>query len=99
MYSVSDQCGRVLRRPRIEGCKAEAGIIFLARRGRPTKWDGSSLAQKTVSAQATDDSGSVVPCFDEARIRLELSGNLCRCNGYLGLVNAIKRELKERAVR
>jgi carbon-monoxide dehydrogenase small subunit len=41
----------------------------------------------------------VVPCFDEARIRLELSGNLCRCTGYLGVVNAIKRELKERAVR
>ena len=34
---------------------------------------------------------------DEARIRLELSGNLCRCTGYVGIVNAIKRVLRERA--
>ncbi|SAL42667.1 2Fe-2S iron-sulfur cluster binding domain-containing protein [Caballeronia udeis] len=30
------------------------------------------------------------PDADEARIRLELSGNLCRCTGYVGIVNAIK---------
>ncbi len=39
-----------------------------------------------------------LPEADEARIRLELSGNLCRCTGYVGIVNAIKRVLKERAV-
>jgi carbon-monoxide dehydrogenase small subunit len=39
-----------------------------------------------------------LPDADEARIRLELSGNLCRCTGYVGIVNAIKRVLKERAV-
>ena len=38
-----------------------------------------------------------LPEADEARIRLELSGNLCRCTGYVGIVNAIKRVLRERA--
>jgi aerobic-type carbon monoxide dehydrogenase small subunit (CoxS/CutS family)/carbon monoxide dehydrogenase subunit G len=27
---------------------------------------------------------------DEARIREELSGNLCRCTGYVGIVNAVR---------
>ena len=30
------------------------------------------------------------PDADEARIRLELSGNLCRCTGYVGIVSAIR---------
>ena len=30
---------------------------------------------------------------DEARIRLELSGNLCRCTGYVGIVAALKSVL------
>jgi carbon-monoxide dehydrogenase small subunit len=34
---------------------------------------------------------------DEARIRLELSGNLCRCTGYVGIVEAIKSVLAEQA--
>ena len=37
-----------------------------------------------------------LPDADEARIRLELSGNLCRCTGYVGIVNAIQRVLKDR---
>ena len=37
-----------------------------------------------------------LPGADEARIRLELSGNLCRCTGYVGIVNAIKAVLKNR---
>jgi len=37
-----------------------------------------------------------LPGADEARIRRELSGNLCRCTGYVGIVAAIKRVLKER---
>ena len=37
-----------------------------------------------------------LPDADEARIRLELSGNLCRCTGYVGIVNAIQRVLKNR---
>jgi carbon-monoxide dehydrogenase small subunit len=35
------------------------------------------------------------PQADEARIRLELSGNLCRCTGYAGIVRAIQRVLAE----
>jgi aerobic carbon-monoxide dehydrogenase small subunit len=34
-----------------------------------------------------------LPGADEARIRLELSGNLCRCTGYMGIVRAIQRVL------
>jgi carbon-monoxide dehydrogenase small subunit len=33
---------------------------------------------------------------DERRIRLELSGNLCRCTGYVGIVRAVRRVLEER---
>lgn len=36
-----------------------------------------------------------VPNADEARIRLELAGNLCRCTGYAGIVRAIGRVLRE----
>jgi carbon-monoxide dehydrogenase small subunit len=36
-----------------------------------------------------------LPDADEARIRLELAGNLCRCTGYAGIVRAIKRVLAE----
>ena len=38
-----------------------------------------------------------LPDCDEARIRLELSGNLCRCTGYVGIVSAIQAVLKNRA--
>ena len=37
-----------------------------------------------------------VPDADEQRIRVELSGNLCRCTGYMGIVAAILRVLEER---
>jgi carbon-monoxide dehydrogenase small subunit len=37
-----------------------------------------------------------LPDADEARIRKELSGNLCRCTGYMGIVRAIGRVLRER---
>ncbi len=30
-----------------------------------------------------------IPGVDERRIRMELSGNLCRCTGYLGIVKAV----------
>ncbi len=32
---------------------------------------------------------------DEERIRVELAGNLCRCTGYQGIVNAIQRAMRE----
>lgn len=38
-----------------------------------------------------------LPQADEARIREELAGNLCRCTGYHGIVRAIQRVLRERA--
>lgn len=34
-----------------------------------------------------------LPYADDERIRLELSGNLCRCTGYVGIVRAIRRVL------
>ena len=34
-----------------------------------------------------------LPDADETRIREELSGNLCRCTGYVGIVRAIRRVL------
>ena len=34
-----------------------------------------------------------LPAADDDRIRLELSGNLCRCTGYAGIVRAIRRVL------
>jgi aerobic carbon-monoxide dehydrogenase small subunit len=39
-----------------------------------------------------------LPDADEARIRLELAGNLCRCTGYAGIVRAIRRVLAEGVV-
>jgi len=37
-----------------------------------------------------------LPDADARRIRLELSGNLCRCTGYVGIVRAIQSVLAER---
>jgi carbon-monoxide dehydrogenase small subunit len=37
-----------------------------------------------------------LPDADEARIRKELAGNLCRCTGYMGIVSAIRRVLDAR---
>jgi carbon-monoxide dehydrogenase small subunit len=36
-----------------------------------------------------------LPNADEARVRLELSGNLCRCTGYQGIVDAILDVLQQ----
>ena len=37
-----------------------------------------------------------LPAADARRIRVELSGNLCRCTGYQGIVAAVARVLAER---
>jgi carbon-monoxide dehydrogenase small subunit len=37
-----------------------------------------------------------LPDADEARVREELSGNLCRCTGYVGIVRAVMRVLESR---
>ena len=36
-----------------------------------------------------------LPGADEARVREELSGNLCRCTGYAGIVEAVKSVLAD----
>lgn len=38
-----------------------------------------------------------LPDADEARVRQELSGNLCRCTGYVGIVRAVRSCLGETA--
>ena len=40
-----------------------------------------------------------LPQADERRVRLELSGNLCRCTGYVGIVRAICAVLEGRRRR
>ena len=37
-----------------------------------------------------------LPDADEARVREELAGNLCRCTGYRGIVRAVLRVLSDR---
>jgi carbon-monoxide dehydrogenase small subunit len=37
-----------------------------------------------------------LPQADEQRIRVELSGNLCRCTGYLGIVRAVQSVVEKR---
>ena len=37
-----------------------------------------------------------LPDADEARVRVELAGNLCRCTGYQGIVARHRRVLAER---
>ena len=37
-----------------------------------------------------------LPEADEKRVRLELSGNLCRCTGYVGIVRAVLAGLEKR---
>lgn len=36
------------------------------------------------------------PDADEKKVRLEMSGNLCRCTGYVGIVKAVMRVLAQR---
>src|SRR5256886_13087495 len=38
-----------------------------------------------------------LPDADARRIRVELSGNLCRCTGYLGIINAVESVIAARA--
>ncbi len=47
---------------------------------------------------AARDIATRLPEADEARVRVELSGNLCRCTGYSGIVAAVRRVIEERKV-
>jgi aerobic carbon-monoxide dehydrogenase small subunit len=40
-----------------------------------------------------------LPDADEPRIRVELSGNLCRCTGYRGIVNAVRGVIEARGAQ
>src|SRR5437016_4675641 len=40
-----------------------------------------------------------LPDADERRVRLGLSGNLCRCTGYVGIVRAVRAVITERRAR
>jgi aerobic carbon-monoxide dehydrogenase small subunit len=40
-----------------------------------------------------------LPDADEPRIRVELSGNLCRCTGYRGIVNAVRSVIEARGAQ
>jgi carbon-monoxide dehydrogenase small subunit len=40
-----------------------------------------------------------LPDADERRVRLGLSGNLCRCTGYVGIVRAVRTVITERRAR
>ena len=40
-----------------------------------------------------------LPDADEKRVREELSGNLCRCTGYVGIVDAIRDVQEQRKSR
>ena len=45
---------------------------------------------------AARDIATRLPEADEARVRVELAGDLCRCTGYAGFVAAVRRVLEER---
>lgn len=45
---------------------------------------------------AARDIAERIPDADERRIRVELSGNLCRCTGYRGIVNAVRSVVEAR---
>ena len=40
-----------------------------------------------------------LPASDEKAIRIGMSGNLCRCTGYVGIVRAVKSVIAERRAR
>jgi carbon-monoxide dehydrogenase small subunit len=44
---------------------------------------------------ATVDLLRRIPRPDEATIRSELSGNICRCTGYVNIVKAVQRAAEE----
>jgi len=79
----------------IEGLQDDA--VMAALRGAFTAEHGLQCGYCTPGMLMTArDIVLRLPDADERRIRLELSGNLCRCTGYVGIVRAIRRVLEER---
>ena len=78
----------------IEGLENDATIVRL--RDAFTAEHGLQCGYCTPGMLVTArDIVQRLPQADEARVRLELAGNLCRCTGYAGIVRAIRRVLTE----
>jgi aerobic carbon-monoxide dehydrogenase small subunit len=76
----------------IEGLENDATIVLL--RDAFTAEHGLQCGYCTPGMLVTArDIVQRLPQADEARVRLELAGNLCRCTGYAGIVRAIRRVL------
>ena len=79
----------------------ELGIVV----GGGNIWRGSEAEIEGMDRATADYAGMLatardivtrLPEANEKRVRLELSGNLCRCTGYVGIVNAILAVLEKR---
>ena len=57
---------------------------------------GSIDVRATLGTITETDDLLRLPEADEARVREELAGNLCRCTGYRGIVRAVLRVLAAR---
>jgi carbon-monoxide dehydrogenase small subunit len=75
----------------------EADVIIVALRQAFTQEHGLQCGYCTPGMLVTArDIIMRLPFADDARVRLELSGNLCRCTGYGGIVRAIRVVLDQR---
>ncbi len=80
----------------IEGLDSDETMVEL--RAAMTKHHGLQCGFCTPGMMLTArDIVKRVPDAGEQRIRQELSGNICRCTGYMGIVAAIRSVLAERA--
>ena len=80
----------------IEGLDSDETMVEL--RAAMTKHHGLQCGFCTPGMMLTArDIVTRVPDAGERRIRQELSGNICRCTGYMGIVAAIRSVLADRA--
>jgi aerobic carbon-monoxide dehydrogenase small subunit len=80
----------------IEGLDSDETMIEL--RAAMSKHHGLQCGFCTPGMMLTArDIVTRVPDAGERRIRQELSGNICRCTGYMGIVAAIRSVLADRA--
>ncbi|RQV70289.1 carbon monoxide dehydrogenase [Burkholderia cenocepacia] len=79
----------------IEGYDGDS--LMTALRAAFTKYHGLQCGFCTPGMLATArDIVMRLPDADEDLIRKELSGNICRCTGYMGIVRAIRSVIEER---